>query len=191
MKRVIIAHCWEGYPDYCWYPYVKKELEERGFKVVIPEFPETELPQLAKWLPKITEAVGELNEDVYLIGHSVGCVTILRYLEGLKGDQKVGGVVFVAGFTDSLGFEELKNFFVSPIDFESIKKRAGGFVAIHSDDDPFVPLEHGEIFKERLNAELIIKSDAGHFSGPVDDEKSCLELPEVVDSVVELSSVDL
>lgn len=31
MKRVILVHCWEGYPDYCWYPQTEKELEEKGF----------------------------------------------------------------------------------------------------------------------------------------------------------------
>ena len=34
MKRVIIIHCWEGYPKYCWYPYVKKELEEKHLSKV-------------------------------------------------------------------------------------------------------------------------------------------------------------
>ena len=30
MKRAIIVHCWDGYPEYCWYPYVKKELESKA-----------------------------------------------------------------------------------------------------------------------------------------------------------------
>ncbi len=27
MKKVIIVHCWDGTPIYCWYPKVKKDLE--------------------------------------------------------------------------------------------------------------------------------------------------------------------
>lgn len=26
MKRAIIVHCWDGYPEYCWYQSVKKDL---------------------------------------------------------------------------------------------------------------------------------------------------------------------
>lgn len=189
MKRVIIVHCWDGYPEYCWYPYVKRELESKGFDVKVPAFPETESPKLAKWLPVLKEAIGEPDENTYLIGHSIGCATILRYLEMLPEGEKIGGAVLVAGYTDDLGFKEINNFFETPIDLEKIKTRANHFVAIHSDDDPYVPLKHGDIFKEKLEAELIIKHNAGHFSSSDDEEisKSCTELPDVVDAILRMS----
>lgn len=188
LKKVVIVHCWEGYPDYCWYQDVKRKLENKEFEVLVPAFPETEEPKLNKWLPKLREAIGEPDENVFLIGHSVGGITIMRYLETLKEDEKVGGVVFVAGFTDDLGYDELKNFFTTSIDFAAIKNRGQRFVAIHSDNDPFVPLTHADIFRKRLGAKVKIISDAGHFSGPADDEESCNELPEAVESVISLST---
>lgn len=187
MKKVVIVHCWDGYPEYCWYPKVKADLEQKGFEVVAPAFPETEAPNLEKWLPVLREAVGEVDEEVFLVGHSVGCITILRYLESLPEGQKVGGAVLVAGFTDNLGFEELKNFFITDIDFEKIKDSAVGFVAIHSDNDPYVPLKHGDILKDKLGAELIVKHNFKHFSGPVDNEESCTDLPDVVEAVERLA----
>lgn len=186
MKKVVIVHCWDGYPEYCWYPQTKKELEAKGFSVVVPEMPETNLPKLSLWLPKLKEVVGEPNQDLYLVGHSAGVITILRYLEQLKNKQKVGGVVMVAGFTDNLGSEELKNFFESPIDFERIKLKSKYFVAIHSDNDPYVPLKHGDILKDKLGSKLIVKHDMGHFSGPVDDTKSITSLPEVSAAILEM-----
>lgn len=186
MKRAIIVHCWDGYPEYCWYPDVKKELEAKGFEVLVPLMPETEAPKLTKWLPALEEAVGTPDQELYLIGHSVGCITILRYLEKLPPKVKVGGVVLVAGYIDDLGFEELKNFFTTDLPLEKIKTKANNFVAIHSDDDPFVPLKHGDIFKDKLGADLIIKHNFKHFSGPVDKEDSCLELPEVVESLLKM-----
>ena len=187
MKRAFVVHCWDGYPEYCWYPYVKKELEMKGFQVVVPAFPDTGAPKLDKWLPVLKEKVGTPDDDTYLIGHSVGCITILRYLELLTPEEKIGGAVLVAGFTDNLGFEELKNFFEKPIDFEAIKQHSSKFVAIHSDNDPYVSLKHGDIFKEKLGAKLIVKHNFKHFSGPVDKEDSCTELPDVVESIVEIS----
>ncbi len=186
-KRAIIVHCWDGYSEYCWYPYVKKELEKQGFEVKVPAFPETEEPKLDRWLPVLKKEIGVPDENLYLIGHSVGCITILRYLEGLNPSQRIGGVVLVAGFVDDLGFEELKNFFTTDVPLEEVKDKADYFVAIHSDNDPYVPLKHGDIFKEKLGAKLIIKHNAKHFSGPVDKEDSCLELPEVVNSIIEIS----
>jgi uncharacterized protein len=182
-KRVIIVHCWSGYPEYCWYPYAKDELEKRGFEVLVPAMPDTDEPKLTEWLPKLKEVVGIADKNTYLIGHSLGCITIMRYLETLSADQKVGGVVFVAGFTDDLGFDEIKNFFETPIDFEKIKSRTYKFIAIVSDDDPFVPLDRSDILKEKFGAELIIKHKARHFSGAADGEQACTELPDVVEAV--------
>ena len=188
MKRVIIIHCWEASPDYCWYPDAKKRLEEKGFEVKGPAFPDTEHPREDKWEPFLKKEIGCPDENLVLVGHSVGCITILRYLETLGEGEKIGGAVLVAGFTDALGYDELKNFFKTPIDFEKIKTRSqNGFVAIHSDNDPFVPLKHSDIFKEKLGAEAIVKHALGHFSGPINDETSCLELPEVAASVEKLA----
>jgi len=188
MKKAIIVHCWDGYPEYCWYPDVKKELEKKGFEVLVPAMPDTNVPNLSKWLPKLKEIAGTPDEDTYLIGHSIGCITIMRYLESLSEKQKIGGAIFVAGFTDDLGFKELKNFFETPINFKKIKLNSKQFVDIISDNDPYVPLDRGDIIKEKLGAEVIVKHNAKHFSGPVDNESSCTKLPDVVDAIMKFSN---
>ena len=131
--------------------------------------------------------IGNPDKDLYLVGHSAGVITILRYLESLSRDQKIGGVVLIAGFTDKLVYGELENFFETPIDFEKIKQHCNKFVAIHSDNDPFVPLAQGDILKEKLEAKLIVLHDMGHFSGPVDDSKSVTTLPEVTREILKLA----
>lgn len=187
MKKAIIAHCWGGSPEYCWYPWVKKELEKRGFEVLVPAFPDTDNPKFSEWLPKLEEAIGEPSEELYLIGHSLGCITIMRYLEGLKENQKIGGAVFVAGFNENVGFDEIQTFFETPMDLEKIKEKVkNGFVAIHSDDDPYVDLKYADVFKEKLNAEIIIKHKAKHFSGSVEGEDTCSQLPDVVEGIEKL-----
>lgn len=189
MKRAIIIHCWEGYPEYCWYPWVKNELKKLGFQVEVPLMPDTENPQLDKWLPALKKLVGNPDEDLYLIGHSLGCATIMRYLETLDENQKVGGVIFVAGFTENVGYAEIQSFFETPIDLEKVKdKSKNGFVAIQSDNDPHVDLKYADIFKEKLSAKIIIKHNAGHFSGTIEGEESCLKLSEVVESVENLKN---
>jgi len=114
MKKAVVIHCWEGYPNYCWYPSAKNELENKGYEVLVPEMPETNLPKLSGWLPKLQEVACKADQDLYLVGHSLECITILRYLESLNEGEKIGGAILVAGFIDDLGYEEFKSFFWNP-----------------------------------------------------------------------------
>lgn len=188
MKRAIIVHCWNGFPEYAWYSSVKTALERADFKVDVPEMSDTNAPKLNLWLDKLVEVIGTPDSELFLVGHSVGAVTILRYLETLPENVVLGGVVLVAGFIDDIGYPELENFFDSPLDFERIRKKAKKFVFIHSDNDPYVPLKHGEVLKEKLNGQLIIKEGMKHFAGPEIYKENCTDLPDVVSAVLASSS---
>ena len=162
-KRVFIIHGWQGSPNGNWFPWLKEKLESKGSIVSVPEVPNPDYPELNSWLKKITEVVSKPDNDTYLIGHSLGCITILRYLEGLK-TGKIGGSILVAGFTDDLGIKELSGFFISPINWEKINSGCGKFVVIASDNDPYVPLKYSDILKEKLNAKVLIQPGMGHFN---------------------------
>lgn len=182
MKRAVIVHCWGGEPDYAWYPWVAKHLKDKGFEVDIPALPDPEEPKLDDWLACLKEAIGKPDEDLVLIGHSLGCATVLRYLESLPKNSKVGKVILVAAFTDQIGYREFDSFFETPFDFEKIKtKSVEGFYVFQSNDDPYVAEQYGIRLEEELEAELYIKNAAGHMSGPLDEKDSCTELPEVVE----------
>ena len=182
-KRAFLIHGWEGYPEEGWRPWLKDELKQRGFEVIVPAMPDTENPKLEDWLKHLIETVGDPNEECYFVGHSLGNITILRYLESLGEDKKIGGAVLVAGFTSDLGFEELHSFFTKPIDWDNINNHCTKFVAIHSDNDPFVSLHYADFFKEKLGAEIIVKHDMKHFSGGDGVDK----LPVALESVLKLS----
>src|SRR5688572_8359276 len=184
MKRAIIVHCWGGNSNYAWYPWAKSELEKRGYQVTVPNMPDPDPPKLASWLPHLREVVGEPDDELVLIGHSIGTVTIMRYLESLPEGKQIDKAILVAGFTDQLGFSELENFFETRLDFAKIKSKSkNGFVAIQSDNDPFVSEQYGTRLKEELDATLVIKHGAKHMSGAVDGEESCTELPEVLENL--------
>lgn len=181
MKRAVIIHCWGGSSNYAWYPWLKSELEKQGYKVSVPDMPNTDEPKLIEWLPKLVEVVGEPDDELLLVGHSLGTVTIMRYLEALPDAKKIDKAILVAGFTDQLGFKELENFFEKRLDFEKIKPKAkNGFVVIQSDDDPYVSEQYGARLEDQLTAKLVIKHGAKHMSGPVDNKESCRELPEIL-----------
>lgn len=186
-KRVFLIHGWEGYPEGSWRPWLKNELEKRGFTVFVPAMPDTANPTMEEWVPYLAKKVGNPDKNFYFVGHSLGCITILRYLEALGEDQKIGGVVLVAGFGHDLEYEdykgELSSFFQTPINWEKIKKHSNKFVAIHSDDDPYVPIKHKTLFKEKLGAKSIIMHKMKHFSG----DDGINELPVALESVLKLA----
>ena len=182
-KRVFIIHGWEGHPEEGWIPWLKKELEKKNYEAVAPEMPETNFPKLSGWLPKLKQVAGNPDENTCLVGHSLGCITILRYLESLKENEVIGGAVLIAGFTDDLGHKEISNFFETPINFEEIKKHCKKFIAIHSDNDPHVALKYGDIFKEKLGAEVIVKHNMKHFSG----EDGITELPIALEELLKIN----
>lgn len=184
MKRAVLVHCWGGESNYAWYPAVAEELRALGYDVTVPDMPDTENPRLDAWLPYLQNVIGTPDEELVLIGHSLGTVTIMRYLEALPDGSQIRKAIFVAGFTDQLGFRELENFFETKLDFAKIKpKTKDGFVVIQSDNDPYVSAQYGIRLQEELGAKCIIKHAAGHMSGDVDNEAACIQLPEVVENI--------
>lgn len=183
MKRAIIVHGFKGKPDTNWKPWLKKELEANDFIVDIPEMPNTENPNVIEWVSKLSETVADItNDQIYLIGHSLGCITILKYLETFNEDQKVKASVFVAGFTRQ--FKAYRNghdsFFENDLDFSKIKRHSDIFIAIHSQDDPNVGFEELVLFKDKLDARTISVDGSGHF-GSVD---GVFEVPVVLDAIL-------
>lgn len=182
-KRVYIIHGWGGVPQSNWFPWLREELEQRGYQVEVPAMPDTERPRLDAWLGRLQEVAGEPNEHNFFVGHSLGVVTILRYLESLHPGQRIGGAVLVAGFSESIGIPELENFFSKPLDHDKVKVSAHRIIAIHSDNDPYIPLRRGEFLRDRLGAELIVVRNAGHLNAG----DGFTMLPIVLEKILEIS----
>lgn len=185
-KRVFIIHGWDATPETDFFPWLKKELEAKDFSVMVPTMPDTSHPTLGRWLPCLQNIVGTIDINTYFVGHSLGVITILRYLESLPADQKVGGAVLVAGFAEAIEAtedEEFESFFRTPLDFEKVLCTADKFVAIHSDNDPAVPFDQGELLQDKLGAKLVVVPSGGHF----DSDDGFTKFPAVLESVLEIA----
>lgn len=187
-KRVFIIHGWDGYPEEGWFPWLKKELELRGFEVQVPAMPNAAEPRIDAWISHLAAVVGEPNENTFLVGHSIGCQAVLRYLSSI--DKKIGGAVFIAGWfvLSDLETEEEKiigkPWLETLINFEKIKENSPNFVVIFSKDDDVVPFEENKArFERDLSAKIIVEYGKGHFSGG----DGVTELPSALESVLEMS----
>lgn len=184
-KRVIVVHCWAGAPDTRWYPWLADELSRKGFDVYVPEMPDTNEPKIESWVKKLAETVGTPDENVILVGHSIGCQTIMRYLDS-NAEAHIAGAVFIAPWLTLQNLEDeesekiAKPWLETGIDFEHVKNAADSFTAIFSDNDPFVNEENQKMFKEKLGAKIIVEHGKGHFT----EDDGIAELPAALDAVL-------
>ena len=188
-KTVFIIHRWGADHSSDWYPWLKNKLEEKGFTTVVPDMPNTDEPGIKEWVEFLTQTVGAGKQTAYrktfFIGHSVGCQTILRYLESLKAGVLVGGVVFVGGWLKLGGLTEeeatvVKPWIETPIDFKKVKAHCPKFTAIFSNNDKWVPIENVELFKKKLGSQVVLLPKRGHFM----NEDGARELPEVLSYIL-------
>lgn len=192
MKRVFIAHGWDEHPRDCWFPWLKKELTKKGFKVFIPQLLKPKDPTIENWVLQFAKVVGEIDKNTYFVGHSFGCQIIARYLESLEGKKKAGGAIFVSGFFKRLSGlgnaidikRTAKHWLDTPINFKKVKSHLNKSVAIFSDNDPLVPLDNSEDFKNKLGSKIIIEHKKWHFSDEFGNNK---KLPVVLEELLKIS----
>lgn len=190
-KRVFIIHGWDGYPEEGIFPWLKKELQNKGFTVFNPSMPEPLNPQIDLWVSFLKQQIGVPDKNTILFGHSIGAQTILRYLGSLKENESIGGAVFLAGWTHLTdeAYEtdedaDIANpWLETPLNWNKIKSHSDGFVAIFSDNDPLVPISDAKIFENELGAEIIIERRKEHFSG----SSGIKELPSALEAVLRIA----
>ena len=183
MKRIFIIHGWGGNPKEAWLSWLMKGLSSKGVVACAPTMPNTENPKIDAWIPFLKKIVGKPDKDTYFVGHSIGCQTIMRYLETIN--VKIGGVIFVAGWFSLKNLEPEEIKLVEPwmktdINLNKVKKNSNKIIAIFSDNDPYVPLKDANIFREKLGAKIIIEKNKGHFTEEDNIKKMPIILKELL-----------
>ena len=189
MKRVILVHRWYGSPEADWYPWLKQELESKEITVLVPAMPTPDAPEIKTWNSALAKAVGKPDMDTYLIGHSVGCQTILRYLEQAAATARVGGCVFVAGWfsltSEAMPTENEQTiaqpWLANVPDLSRAKKHCTSFVTFLSDNDPYISVEQNKNAFEKLGT-VIMEHNKGHY----DEDSNCKQVPQVLQKIQEL-----
>ena len=171
MKKILILHGTSGNSKSNWFLWLKRNLEEQGYLVWVPDLPHAEKPNISRYNKFIfANKDWSFDEETYIVGHSSGAVAILGLLQHLPQDIKINTCVLVGSFKGDLGWETLNELFLEKFNFDLIKSHARKFIFIHSDNDPYCPLEHAKYLAKKLDGKLIIKKGGGHFSAN-DDPK--------------------
>lgn len=165
MKEVFIVHGLHGWPNGGWRVWLMGELDKKEIYACALSMPKTDNPVCEEWIEEIARVVEEnKNNEIYLVGHSLGSTAILRFLESTDA-KNINGVVLVSGPIKPTGKGSLNDFLDKPFDFAKIKKVTENFLVIHGDNDPIVPFEHAEILSKELGSELVVIKNGGHLNG--------------------------
>lgn len=181
MRRAIILHGTMGSPQGNWFLWLSKQLQNRGLEIWLPQLPNSNNPSLREWKEfVINECPFEIDSNTMLIGHSSGaiCATILAQLL-----QNVGAVIGVSVFCDnSLDWDPNSRLFDIEFDWPKLRQISKKILYIHSDDDPYVPLEKAEFVARESGAELLLWPNQGHFNLEKDQKYS--EFPKLLNELI-------
>lgn len=127
-----------------------RELEKQDVYACALSMPNPENPVCSEWVAEIQRHT-EYNKDdeIYLVGHSLGGPAILRYLENTKMNN-TAGVILVSSPSVKNNNNKLDSFLNSSFDFGVIRSKCSKFSIIHGDNDPLVPQENAQFLSEKL-----------------------------------------
>ena len=194
-KRLVIIPRLSGTPQSDWYPWLERQLQTTApdlfDSVRGAPLPDLHKPTIKGFVAKVAEAVGSDPKEIartVLVGHSIGCLAALHYLETLPSGISVAGVFCVAGWwwVDE-PWDALRPWMDTPIDLTQVKAAMSKCVVLISDDDPFVAdtAANQRAWEEKLGATVFVIPGVQHFNGAQQPAvlKRLIEMCDVVPGV--------
>ncbi|MFA6550627.1 MAG: alpha/beta hydrolase, partial [Candidatus Gracilibacteria bacterium] len=153
--------------DLIWWSgeYLNKKLG-KDFKIMRPRMPLSDNAKYKEWKIYFERHFPYINDDVILIGCSLGGIFLAKYLSENKFPKKILATYLVCPpFDNSLPGEELAGGFKLKSNLSLIEKNSNNLTLMFSKDDPIVPVSHAEKFRKKLKTAKIIiyESKNGHF----------------------------
>lgn len=159
--------------------YLRNSLGE-SFHIIKPRMPLQDNAKYEEWKTHFERYMEQLEDNIILVGHSLGAIFLAKYLSENKFPKKILSVYLIAPpFDNTIIGEDLVGGFELSEDLSKIMENCKNVNLLFSKDDDCIPISHAEKYKEKLpNANIIIyESKNGHFR--------IKEFPEIVEMIKE------
>lgn len=173
MKNALILLGTDSGPESNWFPWLKKKLEQSGYEVWVPQLPGADYPEMKKYREFIFGGDFQFVPETVVVGHNSGAVAALSLLEALPSDKRIDTAVMVGVYRPERHSYSSRE----PILTDKVVGKAKRFVFVHSDNDPYCPLDDAKYYADKTNAELFMIPDQDHFSEEIDPRHK--QLPEL------------
>lgn len=183
MKQVIAIHGGDAFPSYeeylddlrnfkiesieyfkghnDWKKNLQQTLGEK-YEVILPRMPNSGNAKYLDWKIWFEKLTPFLNEEVILIGHSLGVSFLAKYLSEERISKKILGTFFVSGVYDLDGDRPLVEFTL-PTSLSLLEEQGGKIFLYHSKDDPVVHFSELAKYQAALpHAKVTILEDRQH-----------------------------
>lgn len=137
----------------------------RGFDVLSLKMPNPTNAKYGEWKILFKKVAPLLEENVVLIGHSLGAIFLAKYLSESKLPKKILATLLVSAPHDDENTEESLADFVLPKKLGKFNKQAGKIFLYHSEDDLVVPFSHLGKYRKELPVAVVREfKKRGHFN---------------------------
>ncbi|MEJ3749776.1 alpha/beta fold hydrolase [Actinomycetes bacterium KLBMP 9797] len=164
IRRVVIVHGYGANPESHWFPWLRELLTAHGIDVTVVPLPESQAPSAARWHEAVSTALAHVDDQTWIVAHSLGAITVLRRLAELPAPWVLGGAVLVSGFTGRLDvLPDLDAFLADDVDLTAVVSNVLRRHMVYSDNDAIVPTAASAALAARLQAHVHVIEGAGHF----------------------------
>jgi predicted alpha/beta hydrolase family esterase len=150
----------------------------QNFDIIKPRMPLQYNAKYNEWKIHFEKYIPYLQDNLILIGSSLGGIFLAKYLSENKFPKKILSTFLIAPpYDNTLPGEDLVGGFGLKSDLSLLEKSSGNLYLMFSKDDETVPISHAKKFQKKLkNANFIIyESKNGHFKIP--------EFPEIIEII--------
>jgi uncharacterized protein len=149
-----------------------------GYDVLLPLMPNASDARYAEWKIWFEKIVPLLDEEIILVGHSLGGIFLAKYLSENNFPKKIRGTFLVAPPYNTESDHPLVDFLIMN-NLAGLSEQGGKIFIYQSRDDELVPFSNCESYQRDLpGAKLRIFEDRGHFKQD--------EFPEIVADIISL-----
>lgn len=178
----VFLHAFKSNPQRDFWPWLAKEVKNRGGKVFAPALPNPSEPNIEEQV-KFLLNKHRFTKNSVIVTHSLGGVLAMKLLPRLK--VKINKLVMVAPplrpeFLDGDKRPALHKACDWKFDFKSIKSRACEFIVLADEYDSVIPSSQPAEIAKKLAANFIVaKAQKSHFRGSIEPEVANVIFPKI------------
>lgn len=148
------------------------------FEVLNPKMPNSQNAKYSEWKIYFERIIPHLNDELILIGHSLGGTFLAKYLSENNFSKKIKALILIAPPFNTPTKHPLADFILIR-NLDNLKIQVEKIILFHSKDDKVVPYPNSKHYMKQLrNAELVSFENKGHFT-----EDHFPELVEIIKNI--------
>ena len=178
----VIVHGSFGNPFGNWFPWLKAQINSKGFSCIVPYFLSPEHQNFNNWarLLDYYRDLEQITPSTVFVAHSLGSIFVVKYV--LFNQIKIKGLISVSGFNNFISgndaFDKINTpFFVDDEDLPKVVEYIGMCHAFMGDDDPYLPQEVLMGYARAIDAVPHLIHKGGHLN----EESGYTRFPALLD----------